>query len=112
MKNNPFASTRSFEMKQVGSVEKLVRRDSKLNDHQQNKSQQQQHESSSVCSTFGSGTEDNSTTTKISGSHYNNNNTINTSFTSYSDSYANEEDRDRAKQQYHSRLQVFVSSSV
>ena len=97
VKNNPFASTQSFEMKQVGSVEKLVRRDSKLNDKVHNKSQQQYDESSSVCSTFGSGTYDESTTTKISGS-YNNNNTVDTSFTNYSESYANEEDRVRAKQ--------------
>jgi len=98
VKNNPFASTQSFEMKQVGSVEKLVRRDSKLHDQQHNKSQQQYDESSSVCSTFGSGTYNDSTTTRT-GSHHNNNNTINTSFTNCSESYdANEEDRERAKQ--------------
>jgi len=100
VKNNPFASTQSFEMKQVGSVEKLVRRNSKLHDQQQHKKSQQHHdESSSVCSTFGSGTEESmSMATTRTGSHYNNNNTIDTSFTNYSDSYANEEDRERAKQ--------------
>jgi len=99
VKNNPFASTRSFEMKQVGSVEKLVHRDSKLNGHQHNKSQQND-ESSSVCSTFGSGTEESMlVTTTRTGSNYNNNNhTINTSFTNCSESYANEVDRERAKQ--------------
>jgi len=99
VKNNPFASTQSFEMKQVGSVEKLVRRDSKLNDLDQVRNKSHQHDaSSSVCSTFGSGTEESTSmaTTKISASHHNN--TINTSFTNCSESYANEEDRQRAKQ--------------
>jgi len=98
VKNNPFASTQSFEMKQVGSVEKLVRRDSKLYDNQQHNKSQQHDESSSVCSTFGSGTEESMSmaTTKISASHHNN--TINTSFTNCSESYAIEEDRQRAKQ--------------
>jgi len=98
VKNNPFASTQSFEMKQVGSVEKLVRRDIKLNDHHNNKSQQHDA-SSSVCSTFGSGTEESKlvTTTTRTSSHTHKN-TVDTSFTNCSESYANEEDRERAKQ--------------
>lgn len=88
VKNNLFAQTKAFQGKQIGSVEKLVRRDTKYEQHQQ---QYDNDATSSVLSTFGGGTFDGSMSMVTSRTSHDN------SFNSYS-GYENEADRQRAKQ--------------
>lgn len=86
VKNNLFAQTKAFQGKQIGSVEKVVRRDTKYEQQYDNNDA-----TSSVLSTFGGGTFDGSMSMVTSRTSHDN------SFNSYS-GYENEADRQRAKQ--------------